>query len=157
MRPWIAGTIAGAGATIPMTAVMFAWRRILPAHEQYSLPPRQITAELAERSGAAEAIDHDEEVIDIATTVNHFGYGAAMGLGYGLLAASAVPPRVLTGIAFGSGVWAVSYLGWLPLMNMRAAATKEPAGRNAMMIAAHLVWGAALGGLTARLLSDARR
>ncbi len=156
MHSWIAGTLAGTAATVPMTAVMFAWRGMLPPEERYAVPPEEITTELAERTGAAEAIDHDRSALKTAAVVNHFGFGAAMGLGYGILAAFAVKPRLWSGVAFGTGVWAASYLGWLPLLNMRAAAESQPAGRNAMMIASHLVWGAALGGITAWLATPRR-
>lgn len=125
---------------------------MLPPEEQSAIPPKQITDELAERTGAADAIEHDEAALGTAAVMNHFGYGAAMGLAYGALARGVVRPRVWSGVVFGTGVWAASYLGWLPLMNMRAAATREPAGRNAMTIASHLVWGGALGGLTGFLM-----
>ena len=41
-------------------------------------------------------------------------------------------------------MWAASYLGWIPAAGLLKPATEHPARRNFMMIAAHLVWGAAL-------------
>jgi len=43
-------------------------------------------------------------------------------------------------------VWGGSYLGLLPSLGILRPATDHPAQRNALMIAAHLVWGATLGG-----------
>jgi len=49
------------------------------------------------------------------------------------------------GIVFGLGVWAASYLAWLPALGILPPATEAPPRRNAVMIAAHIVWGAAAG------------
>jgi putative membrane protein len=45
-------------------------------------------------------------------------------------------------------VWAGSYLGLLPVLGILSPATRHPTGRNALMIAAHIIWGATLGILT---------
>jgi len=42
-------------------------------------------------------------------------------------------------------VWSTSYLVLLPALRLLRPATKAPPRRNALMIAAHLVWGGALG------------
>lgn len=42
-------------------------------------------------------------------------------------------------------VWSGSYLGLLPALNILPPATEHPPGRNALMIAAHVVWGSVLG------------
>ena len=55
------------------------------------------------------------------------------------------------GVAYGLAVWAGSYLGWLAAVGVLPPATHEPAGKNAVMIAAHVVWGATLSLLTADL------
>jgi uncharacterized membrane protein YagU involved in acid resistance len=52
-----------------------------------------------------------------------------------------------TGATFGLGVWVASYLGLMPMLGILRPATRHPARRNALMIAAHLVWGGVLGGL----------
>jgi hypothetical protein len=44
-------------------------------------------------------------------------------------------------------VWAGSYLGLLPMTGLLHSATRERAERNALMIAAHVVWGGVLGAL----------
>lgn len=50
----------------------------------------------------------------------------------------------LLGAGFGMLVWATSYLGWIPALRLSPAAPRAPKGENLMMIAAHLVFGAAL-------------
>ena len=70
-----------------------------------------------------------------------------MGAIYGPLTRTVPLPSVLKGIVFGIVVWLAVYLGWLPAVGMSEAATKQPIQRNALMIAAHLVWGAVTGGV----------
>ena len=137
---------AGAGllATLPMTATMGALFRALPRRERDPLPPRQITSRVLERI-AGEAAPEDVEVP--ATWISHFAYGAGAGLAFGLLPDERSLPPVAKGVAFGLAVWSGSYLGWLPAVGLMPPATRHPPGRVALMIAAHVVWGAALGAL----------
>ncbi len=44
-----------------------------------------------------------------------------------------------------------SYLGQLPAANILPPATEDAARRNALMIAAHIVWGVTLGALVTLL------
>jgi hypothetical protein len=81
-----------------------------------------------------------------ATLAAHFGFGAATGA---LFAAGSKELQhqypVAAGIGYGLCVWAGSYLGWVPGLRLMPPATRQPAARNIMMIAAHVVWGATLG------------
>jgi len=138
------GALAGATATVPMTAFLSAVHRVMPPQEQYPLPPREIVAELAEESGLRRTLTPDQEYA--AAVLCHYGYGSAAGALYGAL----TPPGGSTparGAAFGLALWAVSYLGWLPALGILRPATQHPPRRNALMIASHLVWGLALAAL----------
>jgi hypothetical protein len=142
-RPGIAaGAAAGVLATLPMTVFMTTVHRRLPPGERDPLPPAKITARLEEKAGVDD--DLTERQHTALTLVNHFGYGGLCGAVYGL-AAQRVPAGVSTGVAFGLAVWAASYLGFLPPLGLHERATHEPVRRNAMMIGAHVVFGAALG------------
>jgi uncharacterized membrane protein YagU involved in acid resistance len=143
MNRLIRGALAGTGATVPMTAAMVAMHRRLPHHEQYPLPPREITEEVADDTGATIVLG-DEEIGALAL-VNHFAFGAAMGGLYGPTVGRLPGPRVVKGCLFGLAVWASNYLVALPVAGLLAPATKHPPRRTALMIAAHLVYGAALG------------
>lgn len=136
------GAIAGLAATAPMTLAMALMHRQLPPHERYPLPPSEITA-VAEREALGR--DLDPETHAAATLAAHFGYGAATGAIYGALAGERPGPA--SGAGFGLLVWAGSYMGLLPALGVLRPATEHPARRTALMIAAHLVWGAALGAL----------
>jgi uncharacterized membrane protein YagU involved in acid resistance len=143
MHNLLRGAAAGTAATVPMTAAMTLLQRELPSARRQPLPPRQITVRVAREVGLAKYLGPAERTA--ATAVAHFGYGAAAGALYGAIAPALPGPPLGKGIAFGLAVWAGSYLGWLPAAGILRPATHEPAGRNTMMIAAHVVWGAVLG------------
>jgi hypothetical protein len=136
------GGLSGALATWPMTAVMRALHRRLPAEEQYPLPPRQISMNVASKIGAASSMDENERFT--VTMVAHYGYGSLCGVLY-----AACPDRssgsLFRGAVFGLTIWTVSYLG--TAASGRIISARDPSSllrRNALMIAAHVVWGVAL-------------
>jgi uncharacterized membrane protein YagU involved in acid resistance len=149
MNLFVAGLLAGLIATVPMTLFMVAFFYRLPRREQYPLPPREVTMEVAERTG----LDHElaEPQRKSLTLTAHFAYGTIMGGIYALFAERIPAPGVAKGILFGLLVWAGSYLVLLPALGILRSATKHPLRRNALMISAHAVWGAVLGLLTEAL------
>jgi uncharacterized membrane protein YagU involved in acid resistance len=58
---------------------------------------------------------------------------------------------------FGVVVWVASYFGLLPLLGLVESGPKEPPQRNLMMLAAHLVWGSAMGATADVLIADRGR
>jgi putative membrane protein len=148
------GAAAGLAATVPMTAVMEALHRGLPARQRHPLPPRKITMRLAKKAGVRHRLDEPER---LATTLAaHFGYGSAVGVLLAAVAPRGAAKAAATGAGFGLVVWAVSYLGLMPLFDLHKPATREPAGRNLLMIAAHLVWGATAGAVLDALRESGR-
>lgn len=131
----IAGSIAGAVATVPMTAVMRAFE-----HQQ-DLPPRVIAENAA--GGAMEGLSEDTR--DKLSMTAHFGFGAAAGAGFGAVAGQTGLPAVAEGALYGVALWGASYLGVMPAAGLYKPATEDKGSRTLMMIGAHLVWGAALG------------
>lgn len=150
-----AGGAAGFAACGPMTVLMEAAGRLLPPEEQEPLPPRQITERAAEKADVAD--DMTEEQRAVAATVNHFGYGTSSGAAYAAVAEHIPLPPAARGVAFALGLWAASYLGWLPAAGLYRPATRDSAGRNALMITAHVVWGAVLGVVEEELSGRSRR
>jgi putative membrane protein len=135
-----------------MTIFMVAAYRRLPRRERYPLPPRRVTMNVAEAAGV-EAVTEEPNAQTPVTLAGHLAYGAAAGAAYGALAGRTEAPPVAEGVGFGLLVWAGSYLGWLPALGLHPSATQEPARRNALMIAAHVVWGATLGFLVDRQMA----
>jgi hypothetical protein len=123
------GGIAGFVATMAMTAAMRRLHRRLPARERYPLTPREIVdATLAPPAAAAPDL----------TLIAHFAYGAGCGA---LLAAADPKIGRVGGALAGGGVWLASYMGWVPAFGILKPATRHPLRRDAVMLAAHFVWG----------------
>ncbi|GCE26379.1 membrane protein [Dictyobacter alpinus] len=139
--PSIIGAVAGGIATIPMTIFMLAAHRFLPAWQKDALPPEKITGEVADRTN----MDLNKPELLGATLTAHLGYGASMGSLYSTFAGKLKLPPLLKGSLFGLGVWAASYMGWLPAGKFLAAGTNETSERNSLMIIAHLIWGGVTG------------
>jgi putative membrane protein len=157
MNKEFAGSIAGAVATAPMTATMMALHRMLPRHQQTPLPPHVAAENAADAVGAGEAMDAaGEDGRKGVALAAHFSYGAAAGAAYAPLAGKSGLHPAAEGALYGLAVWGGSYLGLMPATGLYNSATDEPAERNIMMIAAHVVWGASLG-IVFNLLSHGSR
>jgi uncharacterized membrane protein YagU involved in acid resistance len=159
MQAELAGATAGLVATAPMTAAMELMHRMLPAHERYPLPPRQIvdnSVDRMESEGGLPRIDEaaEEDLRLGGALAAHFGFGAMAGAAYGPIARTRPSPPIAVGIGYGLLVWTSQYLGVLPAAGLLSNAVHHPARRNGLMIAAHIVWGAALGALAHRLLDQ---
>jgi uncharacterized membrane protein YagU involved in acid resistance len=151
----LAGALAGLAATAPMTLAMEVLHRQLPARQRHPLPPRKITIRAARRAGIARELNESQRLG--LTLAAHLGYGTTVGALYGPLAQRVSGPAAVKGMGYGLIVWAVSYLGLLPVLGLIRPATQHAARRNALMIAAHLVWGATLGLLTERMAPREKR
>ena len=146
-RRIIAGGFGGLFSTLPMSALMLLWHRRLSWTQREPLPPQQITVNAFNSAGLDDDLSRPQ--LEALAMINHFGYGTAMGSMYGLLTSARQPASQLsTGVVYGLGVWAVSYLGLLPTLGLYRSAIKESAERNLLMLTAHIVWGGALGLLT---------
>jgi uncharacterized membrane protein YagU involved in acid resistance len=134
----VRGLVAGTVATVPMTVVMLKLHH-WPYPERDSLPPEQITQEIAAQTGIKKYLNGSQQ--QALTIASHFGYGAGTGALYSLLFARLPVHRVAKGAIWGIIVWAVSYLGWLPAADILPPATEHSKRRNWLMIISHLVWG----------------
>ena len=153
-RPTFKGWIAGLLATIPMTLAFKLLNRRVPRPLRLSLPPEEVTLKLAHKIGADQRLRTAAQR-KAAIWSGHYLYGATAGTLYPALAdvvarKARIHPAV-TGAAFGLTVWAGSYMGWLPGLRILPPETKRPRSRRVLNIAAHLVWGVALGLIASRL------
>src|SRR5437588_2486279 len=96
---WLSGALAGFIGTAPMTAFMLLTQRFLPKGQRYALPPEIITEELAHRAHMRHHMNKPQVLG--ATLISHFGYGAAMGALYNLLAKKLPLPSIVKGLLFG--------------------------------------------------------
>lgn len=147
------GAVAGALATVPMSWAMELMHQLLPPHERYPLPPRQITERVTKKANLHRHLGQADQMW--LSAASHVGYGAAAGAIYAALAPRIPARPIVKGTAWGLLVWTVSYLGLLPALGILTPATRHPARRNLLMILAHLVWGSAIGIFT-DMLDDRR-
>jgi hypothetical protein len=142
LREIALGLVAGAAATVPMSWSMELLHRLLPRRQQHALPPRKITERLTKAVGVHQHLSDEQRMwLSLAA---HLGYGAAMGAIYAAAHRSVPGKPLAKGTAYGGAVWAGSYLGFLPAVGLLSPATRHTAGRNAVMITAHAVFGTAL-------------
>ena len=138
------GIWSGLLATGPMTLAMFALHNKLPNVEKSPLPPATLTSQFTSLFGLDQKLSQNPR--ENLTMLSHFGYGAACGLLYAFGFKKLHPhSALLKGTLFGLGVWASSYMGWIPAFGLRANAYQMPAKRNGLMILAHIIWGASIG------------
>jgi hypothetical protein len=138
-RNWLRGATSGFFATFCMSALMLLARKLAPTPK---LPPRKIL-EAAVRGTPARGANATE--IKLASTLAHFAFGAAAGALFGTAQTRLKGSKVVQGIGFGLLVWAVSYKGWIPALGILPQAEKDEPKRARTMVAAHVVYGAALG------------
>ncbi|WP_084963525.1 DUF6789 family protein [Thermoactinospora rubra] len=129
IRNLLRGAAAGSMATTAMSTVMLAGDRLGLMKDQ---PPRRIVRRVWGRTG--------EKPLAAAA---HLGFGSAGGA---LLSAvtrgRGVPAPV--GAAYGLAIWLASYQGWVPAIGAMPPAHRDRPGRQAVMIAAHIVYGIVL-------------
>jgi hypothetical protein len=137
------GAAAGGVATLPMSGVMLAAGRAGLMGRQ---PPEAITDAALDAVGVERP---SETVEKSAAATAHLAFGVAMGAAFALIEHRFRPRRapVADGIVFALAVWALSYKGWVPALGIMPPPEEDRPGRPQSMIAAHVVYGAALGAL----------
>jgi len=145
IRSLLRGATAGAVATVAMSALMLAAKRIGITG---TLPP-ELIARKAVAVAAGDPPREDRE--DAVAAVAHIGFGAIAGAAFELLmmraddARNSAPIGASAGALYGTAIWLVSYQGWVPALGIMPAASRDRRGRVATMLAAHWVYGGALG------------
>jgi hypothetical protein len=143
MKSLIRGAAAGTIATALMSALMLAGRKLGVTGQ---LPPEKITVKALRRVG----VHPNAEQQDALATSLHFAFGAGAGAAFGVIARRVPVPSVPLGVAYGTAIWGVSYMGWIPSLGLMPHAARDRRGRQAVMLAGHIVFGAALGVLAGR-------
>ena len=147
MKRLLLGALAGTVGTIAMTAFWETMHRRMPGEPPRPLPPREVAEALAVKFGVHRELS--ERDLQNLSLLLHFGYGALTGGILGLIAPQQRAAGVGAGMLFGFGVWASSYLGWLPALGVRHSPRYDPPARTKLMIGSHLVWGGTTGLLAA--------
>jgi uncharacterized membrane protein YagU involved in acid resistance len=143
----VIGAMAGAVATVPMTVTLFGIAPFLPDVQPF--PPKMAVRMVTGKAGLWQQLSSRQR--NRLSWVGHFGYGALMGSVYAPVTRKYEASGVGSGVAFGLAVWAGSYLGMLPALGIRRPVRKDFWDDHLQLVAAHVVWGAALGWLVKRL------
>lgn len=150
------GLLAGAAGTAAMTAWQEASMKLQGAgsgsgsdsgdEHSESDPWEQASAPAQVGRKILEGV-FDREVsadrIGLLTNVMHWAYGTSWGAVYGMVQSSRSDHATRDGLAFGTGVWAMSYVELVP-MGLAEPPWKYPAKDMAMELSSHLVYGAAV-------------
>lgn len=138
------GALAGAVATIPMTAALLVAEK---AGLMGEFPPKHITYSLLRLAGVRRI---SSKARNTAAMGLHFTYGSSVGAVYGWLAHGVRlhVPGIVQGIGFSLAVWAVSYMGWVPALGIMRSDLRRGKDWKWSNVASHIVYGTALGALS---------
>ncbi len=144
------GVLAGAAGTAAMTAWQELSSRLLSGggssggedgRDEDPWASAPAPAKVAKR--VIEGVFRREigpERIGLLSNVAHWGYGTAWGAVYSLLQGTLQANPLAHGLAFGTGVWAMSYVQLVP-MGLYEPPWEYPAKSLAKDLSYHLVYG----------------
>jgi uncharacterized membrane protein YagU involved in acid resistance len=117
------------------------------------MPPEKVVHGILHQATGGHEMKRDTRIA--WTLAAHLGYGVVTGALYGAAVGrtGTLGKAALKGAAFGVGVWAGSYAGWLPMAGILPPAWRQPAGETAELVVSHLVWGTLTGLMTELLAS----
>jgi uncharacterized membrane protein YagU involved in acid resistance len=139
------GALGGAVGTAAFTGWMKGAQRAGLLGE---LPPRTIARDALQAAVGRPS----SKTVDIATAVTHLGFGVATGAVFGVVARHVHTriPGALQGAMWGSLVWAASYAGWVPALDILPAPHRDRPDRPWVTFIGHLIFGGLLGAIAAR-------
>lgn len=88
--------------------------------------------------------DVPPEKIGLVTNVMHWGYGTSWGMLYGVIHGTDPRTPLGSGLLFGTGVWAMSYVTLVPMGLYKPPWSYTPT-ELAMDLSYHLAYGAGVG------------
>ena len=136
------GAIAGSVAAACMTVIRMTARR-------RGIIEKTVPQALEERASRWSGLGRGAHPVvhHLADQMMHVGYGAALGVGYALVAQRRTggrsPHGVARGIGYGLATWFAGSWLLLPALRAKQAAWRRHPSENAVDLLAHLVFGAA--------------
>lgn len=131
---------SGLLATGPMTMTLLQLQSKLNISRDKALPPAALTTDML---APLQNNLSKERRID-SSLLSHFGFSVACAVIYSAFYKKVDLSPKNKGLLYGLGIWATSYLGWVPALGLRPAAKNVSTERNLQMMAAHVVWGISL-------------
>jgi putative membrane protein len=71
----------------------------------------------------------------------HYGFGAAMGITYGILAAASRVATVGWGMGFGAAVWLGAHVIMVPALGLAPPPARQPLPKEGLELGMHLLYG----------------
>jgi hypothetical protein len=150
------GFAGGIVATAAMSAFMFGAQKVGLLGQ---MPPQKISDRFLGALGLrGKTPEPARKALAVCT---HFAFGGISGALFGLAnevrrtrirrTSGVISHRapLVAGIAFGSAIWAVSYMGWVPALQIMPAPQSDRPGRPTSMVLAHWIFGAVLAKVVA--------
>jgi hypothetical protein len=149
MNALLRGAISGVVGAGAMTGYQLAVAKLqgrplsTPVPDKWSNAPApaQLAKKLARAVGQGKRLKRER--VPLLTNVLHWSYGTGWGAVYGATAGRREADRLLSGLEFGTGVWAASYVELVPLGIYRPP-WKYPLKVIALDLSYHLVYGLAV-------------
>lgn len=138
MSKTLRGGLAGLAGTVVMTVVMYVGKSFGLLQTP---PPKEITARAERQVGGTPA----GAEFSVTWAAAHLGFGALVGAIYPWVRGAYPGPPLAAGSLYGLSVWLQAYVGVLPSLGLYPGPTEDNASREAVMLAAHVVYGATLG------------
>ena len=141
-------TLIGAAAGLAGTAVMFGMRSFDQQYAPATVPkanedPGRFIVRRGEHAAGLQLSDEVESGLALSS---HFAYGSLFGLLFALLRLNDSNRHhhpFLSGGLLGVFVWAVGYLGWLPVLKLVRPAWKQTFPERAGELTRHIAYGVA--------------
>lgn len=145
------GSVGGVIGTALMSATMMAGKRLGLLGEH---PPELLAAAMLRGSRVPTMKGQTQDALAVAA---HFAFGIGAGALFAVLHRRLRLPihAAIHGALYGTGVWAVSYIGWIPALGIMPSADHDRPGRPLVMVLAHWIFGGVLGSWVGR--SDKHR
>lgn len=137
MRTLTRGLVAGTTATAAMSGVMRLGRGAFAGRQ----PPEELVREVVGPVPGVRPL----------ALLAHVGFGASLGVLQAVLPSRG--PAAARGVGAALAVWAASYEGWVPALGAMPPAHRDERGRQAVLLAGHVVYGLVCGPLEERLRS----
>ncbi len=140
MNHLVRGGLAGALATVPMTAVIALGGGFRHGRTP---PPERIAETAARRANVRDNLPGP--AFSASWLIAHVGYGGACGALFSLLGSHLPGPPITRGLTFGALVWGISYGALMPALHLYPPPHHQSPRQSALMLAAHVVYGATTG------------
>jgi putative membrane protein len=140
-RSLVKGLVAGLIGGLVATAVKSVAERIYPPRVHGEPEPPEVLAEKVSEKVAGHPLDESSKTV--AGEAIHWGFGAAAGAFYGVLAEFYPAATAKEGASFGLALMTLTHESALPAMGLSAPPEEQTTREHTSEATTHLIWGVA--------------